>query len=190
MSLEAAYLWLDLVIAFGGPVALLLLCARGVLPGVVRPLFALGAALGLCWEVPIFTLSALGSTPLITGLGEMPVGWPVFMIGHSLWDGLLFLAGLALVVLLRPAPHLTHLCWQDLAILVGWGQVSALAVELSGIWAGGWAYVPGHWWNPTLFWTRGEPITLFIQVVWLVASVVYLPLANHLVRRARQLPAR
>ena len=46
-------------------------------------------------------------------------------------------------------------------------------VEFSSVSNDAWIYVEGHWWNPTLFYVGGDPITALIQIVWLAAVLVF-----------------
>jgi len=124
-------------------------------------------------EIPIFLLSEYGSRPVIVWVRELPAPFWVFLIAHTLADGLLFLVGMWLVERLCRTPVLERFRWQELALLVGWGQVSSLAVELSSVLSGGWVYVESYWWNPPLFHVAGRPIVLLTQAAWLIIPVVF-----------------
>lgn len=171
---QGAYYWLDLAIGLGAPLVVWGLYRRGVVDRLVWRLFWIGCLIGLTWEVPMFMLSAHD-----TGIGvlrwvrPLPLPYPVFMISHTLWDGGLFLVGLWLVYGLCPAPHLERFRWRELAVLLVYGQLSELAVEVSSTFNDGWAFLPGYWWSPTLFTINGHPITLMPQLVWLAAPVVF-----------------
>ena len=171
--MTSAYYCLDLLVGFGSPVLLYLLCRRGTVGRADWRLFWLGAAIGLSWEIPIFLLSKLGPVRIIFWVTPPPVNFLVLMVSHTLWDGALFLTGVWLVRRCCAAPVLTRFSWVELAVLVAWGQLTALAVELSSITADAWVYVEGYRWNPTLFRVDGDPITLLMQPIWLVATVVF-----------------
>jgi hypothetical protein len=151
---------------------------------VVR-LFWLGVAVGLAWEVPLFVSAISEGSPVVGFLREPPFHPLVFMVAHALWDGGLFLLGLALAGAVCARPVLAQFRWAELAVLVAWGQASALAVEVVSVLNRGWYYLPDHAWNPVLFRLDGHPITLLPQLIWLAAPVVYYAAALRLTRRAR-----
>jgi hypothetical protein len=148
---------------------------------VIR-LFWLGVAVGLTWEVPIFLSAVFASNPIVEFVREPPLHPLCFMVAHAFWDGGLFLAGLALVQALCAQPVLARFRWQELAVLVVWGQSSELAVEVVSVLNQGWVYSSAHAWNPVLFHVAGNPMTLLPQLIWLAAPVVYYPCALRLVR--------
>lgn len=171
---QGAYYWLDLAIGFGAPLVVWGLYRRGMVDGLVWRLFWIGCLIGLTWEIPMFMLSAHDTgIPVLRWVRPLPLPYPVFMVSHTLWDGGLFLVGLWLVYKLCPAPHLERFRWRELAVLLVYGQMSELAVEVSSTFNEGWAFLPGYWWNPTLFTINDHPITLMPQLVWLAAPVVF-----------------
>lgn len=107
------------------------------------------------------------------------------MLAHAFWDGGLFLAGLALVGTFCAQPVLAAFRWQELGVLLLWGQVSALAVEIVSVSNAGWVYSSQHAWNPVLFHVSGHPITVVPQLIWLAAPIAYYAGALRLTRRAR-----
>lgn len=145
-------------------------------------LFWLGVLVGLTWEIPIFLSAIFADEPMVGFLREPPLHPAVFMVAHAFWDGGLFLFGLALVTALCRRPVLTRFRYAELAVLVAWGQVSELAVEVTSILNGGWVYHAGHAWNPVLFEVADHPVTLVPQLIWLAAPIVYYALALRLVR--------
>ncbi len=167
------YYALDLMIGFGAPLAVYALWRRGYIDPRLWRMFWFGCFLGLFWEVPVFVLSKHGSVPFITWERPLPAHYLVFLVAHTLWDGGLFVVGVWLVKLLCPAPALTRFRWDELAVLVAWGQVSSVGVEVSSVWNDAWVYVAGYWWNPTLATLNGHPLTLWPQIPWLVAPVVF-----------------
>jgi len=183
----SAYYALDLIIGFGVPLLVLFLYRTGRMDRFVWRLFWIGCVIGLTWEIPMFMLSAHDTgLPVLRWVRPLPLPYPVFMVSHTLWDGGLFLAGLWCVYRFCPAPQLQGFRWRELGVLVGFGQLSELAVEVSSTLNDGWAFLPGYWWSPTLFTVNGHPITLMPQLVWLAAPVVFYVIALLLKRRATQ----
>jgi hypothetical protein len=176
------YYTLDLLVGFSLPVVVFARRKRSSRDHRVYKLFWLGAAVGLTWEVPIFLSATLSSTPVITFVEEPPLHPYVFLISHTLWDGGLFLAGVLLLRLVFGKDSLQRFHWSELSLLVIWGQVSALAVEISSVTSGGWVYVAEHPWNTMLFEVSGHPITALPQAIWLLAPVVYYWLALRFAR--------
>ena len=95
------------------------------------------------------------------------------MVSHTLWDGAIFLVGVWLVRLFCRPPILEGFHWAQLALLVAWGQVTAFLVEFSSGLNGGWVFVEGYLWNPTLFRIGDHPITLLMQLTWFFASIAF-----------------
>lgn len=165
--------------------AALLFAVRRRLPHRFWLLFALGCALGATWELG-FGLLGPGETetPLYVWIepGGMPLdpqptaegGWGS-IIGLGLvilWDGGLFVAGLGLVRWLLPPPTLTRFDLRELGVLLAWGQLQSLVVEMVAIAAGLWGYLP-QWYNPALFPFMYGHITLAPQLVWLIACPIF-----------------
>lgn len=150
--------------------------------GIVR-LFWIGVAIGLVWEIPLFLSAIFAANPVVEFIREPPLHPSIFMLAHAFWDGGIFLAGIALVRALCASPILSRFRWQELAILLLWGQLSELAVEAVSVLNQAWVYGDAHAWNPVLFRVAGHPITLVPQLIWLVAPVVYYLCALHLTRR-------
>lgn len=164
----------DLLIGFGAPVALFALVRTGVLSPALWRFFWMGTLIGIVWEAPIFVLSAeSASLPIIRWLTPFPMHYVVFMLAHAFWDGGLLLVGVGLCRLVCPPGWERRFEPRAMAVMLGWGQVQELAVELSSIASGGWVYVSAYGWNPTLFHFRGEPITLLPQLIWVVAPVLF-----------------
>jgi hypothetical protein len=172
------YYSLDLLVGYGLPVVVTVLAQQQRLSRQTWRLFWWGVLLGLVWEVPIFVLSAESWGPaIIHWIHPLPTHYGVFLIAHSLWDGGLFLAGLALMKRLGARPCCQRFSAAELTVLVLWGQLSALLVELSSTYSEAWAYREGHWWNVTLFHFNNHPITLLPQGIWLVAPLAFYGLA-------------
>ena len=151
---------------------------------IVLRLFWLGVAIGLTWEIPIFASTIVAPNAIVGFVREPPLHPMVFMVAHAFWDGGLFLVGLALVEALCAHPVLTTFRWRELAVLILWGQVSEVAVEVVSVLHDAWVYNGDHAWNPVLFHLAGHPITLVPQLIWLAAPVAYYGCALRLVRRA------
>lgn len=142
----------------------------------------------------MFVLSAEDTgVPVLEWVRPPPVHYLVLMVSHTLWDGGLFLIGVWLVQRLCRAPAFQKFSWREQAVLLIYGQVSELLVELSSTMNDGWVFITGYWWNPTIFWFNGHPITLMPQLVWLAAPVVFYLAAltlnassNRLVREAHR----
>ncbi len=163
--------WLDLAIATAVTLFVVLGC-RGTPRGRwIQKLFWLGAAIGLTWEVPLFLSNTFAEAPVLVMLSPPPVHPLGLIVAHSLWDGGLFLAGVVLVWL--SCPILRRFDRRQLAVLLVWGQLSAITVELGGVTNEAWSYVGGFAWNPTLFEVGGHPITLLPQLIWLAAPIVF-----------------
>lgn len=170
---KSSYYWLDLLVAYGGPFLLYLFYRKGKISRRDWRLFWYGVLIGLIWEIPIFLLSRFSSYAIISWIRELPIHHLLFLVGHSLWDGLLFVSGVWLVGLLLRPPLLTRFRWSELLILVLWGEVTAFLVEFSSITNDAWVWVEGHWWNPTLWSVGGHPITLAMQAIWFIAMIAF-----------------
>lgn len=178
---QSSYYWLDLLVGYAAPLIAFGLYRTGRISRFVWRLFWVGCALGLTWEIPMFVLSAADTgLPLLVWVRPLPAHYLVFMLSHTLWDGGLFLIGVWLVHRLCPAPTFRVFRWQELAVLLIYGQVSELLVELSSTYNHGWAFIDDYPWNPTLFRFNGLPITLLPQLVWLIAPIAFYLIALRL----------
>lgn len=180
--LETYFYWIDMAVALGVTAFVVFGCRDTPQGRFLRRLFWLGVAVGLTWEIPIFLSGVYANAPVIRFLREPPFHPLVFMILHALWDGGLFLAGVACVWLLLPRPILQSFRWSELGVLLLWGQLSELAVEIGGVTNNAWVYAGDKAWNPVLFHVDGHPITLVPQLMWVAGPVVYYLLALRLVR--------
>lgn len=170
---RSAYYPLDLAIGFSSPVLFFLLYRTGRIERFTWQAFWVGGLVGLTWEIPIFVLSGEAtSVPLVTWVRPLIAHYAVFMVSHSLWDGLLFVIGLWLVKAACRKPVLRAFRWSEMLVLLAWGQVSELLVELSSTMNDGWVFV-AYPWNPALFQCNGHDITLLMQAVWAVAPIAY-----------------
>ncbi len=170
---QANYFWIDFSLGTGIFLLVILLRVTRRIQRVTWILYWVGFILGLCWELPMSIANEIG-VPYAPArfITPLPVHYSVIVITHSWWDGGLFLVGLWLVMKLCKEPPFDTFRFQDLGVMIAWGQVSELLVELSSTYAGGWEFIE-HWWNPVLFRFNGHNITLLPQLIWLVASVVF-----------------
>jgi hypothetical protein len=181
-GLQAAFYWADLAVAAG---LLLLVQYRARRGGRrrrrERRLFWLGSAIGLLWEVPLFLSALYAADPALLFLRRPPLHPLLFMLAHALWDGGLFLVGVAL---LRRRDALEGgFRWRELGVLLLWGQLSALLVELSSVSNRAWVYAADRAWNPVLLHCAGEPLTLLPQLIWALAPLLFYGLALRLAAR-------
>ncbi|HOT44272.1 MAG TPA: hypothetical protein PLC28_05250 [Spirochaetota bacterium] len=163
---------IDFAIGATIPLAVLLLYTQKKISPFTWKLFWAGTLIGLTWEIPLSALDGLGIVDIFTFMTPPPAHFIVLIISHSFWDGGLFLAGLWLVNVLCPEPRFAAFKVRELAVLVAWGQVQELGVELLSAGSGGWWYNP-TWWNPSLFLFNGRPVTLVPQLIWLAAPVLF-----------------
>lgn len=167
------YYWLDLAVGFGGPLLLHLLYGAGRLSRRPVGQFWLGCAVGALWELPIFVGSnAVAGWATIVYITAPPLPWPVFMVCHTLWDGLLFVVGCWLIQRVFGQRAWRGPLAGPLVLFVAWGQVQAVAVELSAITNDAWQFLDLAW-NPALVQVGGHNLTLMQQGFWLAGSVGY-----------------
>lgn len=180
---------LDVAVAIALPFSLFALHKRRSLPRCVWPLYWLGVAIGLSWELGYhFTGPLYSDTPSYLQATPYPFHPLAQPFMHALWDGGLFVAGLAPLWWLCAPPRLQGFSWRELAILVTWGQLQELCVELVAQATGAWSFTPS-WWNPVLFEFGEGAITLAPQLIWLVAPCVFYAGALALNRRLGPDPA-
>lgn len=168
------YYVLDLLVGFGFAPMIYGLIRLKRLDRSYWYYFWIGAAIGLTWEIPIFVMSAEGvGIPIIEWIHPLPLPYPVFMFCHTLWDGGLFVIGVWLAYRFARPGWQSGWNFRAFLIMAGWGQLQALAVEISSTANGCWTYLPDYSWNPTLFHVNNLPITIMMQWVWLVASMFF-----------------
>jgi hypothetical protein len=147
-------------------------------------MFLAGCLIGATWEFGFYLLGpGYASDPLFIMHSEFPLPRIFMHTLHCLWDGGLFMIGVGLVFMLCRPPHLERFRWQELAVMILWGQVSELAVELVGSNGALWEY-QGTWYNPVMFRVNDYNITLLPQLVWLAAPVVFYFVALRINARA------
>ena len=174
MEIFSSYFyWIDFAIGSATPMVVYALYRSGKIDGFVWRLFWIGCALGLTWELPLSLINEYSECcPVATFIQPLPTHFSVIVITHSFWDGGLFLAGVALVYLICGKDSFEEFRVRELAVLVVYGQVSEIIVELLSTFNDAWAYVP-YWWNPSMFKFNGHDITPLPQVIWLVAPIVF-----------------
>ncbi len=182
MTLAHAYYAADIFLALAFPTLVWLGRARAWPNPHAWRLFWIGAAIGLTWEIPIFALSAWTGSPILTWLTPLPLPPAAFIVLHSLWDGALLLAGYELARRITVPRGRSPFGALGIAIMVLWGQVTELCVELSAIGAGTWVYLEGVSYNPPIATVAGHPLPAALQVVWLVASLAFAAVAARVTR--------
>jgi hypothetical protein len=170
--MQALVFGASIAVGLAAPLAVYWADRRGHLTRSKTQLFGVGSALGAVWEGGLLLVAPrLTEAPLYSVAVEMPFPL-VHVVSHSFWDGLLFLAGVLLVERLLEGPHFRRFRWRDLGVLVAWGQLQSLVVEVTAILTGIWVYHPGPW-NPALFPVGEHAITAWPQLIWLVAALVF-----------------
>ena len=139
-------------------------------------LFWVGFFLGLSWELPMSLANVMDIYPPARYITPVPLPEPfsflVMAITASFWDGGLFLLGVLFVNLLCKKPYFDKFKMCEFSILIVYGQVSELIVELISTFSNGWEYIV-YWWNPRLFIFNGHNITLLPQLIWLIAPIAF-----------------
>ena len=170
---RANFFLIDFIIGGTTPIAVYFLYRTGRIDKFIWILFWLGFALGLTWEIPMSALTTFSETnPVHFFIREIPVHFTVWIVMHSFWDGGLFLLGVLLVYKICGGPVFERFRISELAVLVLWGQVSELWVETTSILGEAWVYIPRPW-NPVIFKFMGHDVTLMVQIIWLVATIVF-----------------
>jgi len=136
-------------------------------------LFWVGYGIGLSWEIAFYLNGPLfSSKPAYRLLEDFPLPLLTLPFLHAAWDGLLLVTGRRLVHLLCPKPHLAKFNYLQLGVLVLWGNLQEITVELLATSLGVWTFVPQPW-NPQLFGFCGVAITLMPQLIWTIAPVLF-----------------
>jgi hypothetical protein len=174
------FYWVDLVIALSIPLLFILLYRTRRISRYLWLLFWAGCGVGALWEIPFYFIGPYFSSDPLYVLNT-PTPYPLFLLHfvHCFWDGGLFMIGVWMVKRFCWAPHFERFRFQELAVLLVWGQLQEIAVELISAGSSGWAYVP-HWWNPSMFQFRDSDITLLPQLIWVAAPIVFYVLAIRL----------
>lgn len=139
-------------------------------------LFWVGFLLGLCWELPLSIANEISDFSPARFITPPPLPPPfstiVIIITHSFWDGGLFLLGVWFIYIICQKPLFEKFKACEFTILIIYGQISELIVELTSTFSNGWEYIE-YWWNPTLFMFNGHNITILPQLIWLAAPIVF-----------------
>jgi len=167
------FYWIDLSIAISVPVLFIFLRLTSKIGKYDWVMFWIGCAVGALWELPFYFLGpSFLADPLYVLRTRMPYPPLLLHVVHCFWDGGLLMVGVLLVRKLCRTPQFAGFRWQELAVLLIWGAVQELAVELIATRSFAWAYVP-HWWNPSMFKFGGSDITLVPQLIWLIAPIIF-----------------
>jgi len=149
-------------------------------------LFWLGFILGLIWEIPLIIANEISPFPPASYIIPTPLPSPylsiIIIITHSLWDGGLFLLGVWFVQLICKKPIFEKFKISELMVLLIYGQISTLIIELLSTSSGGWEYFV-YLWNPLLFSFLGHNITLLPQLIWVLAPIAFYVIAIKLKQR-------
>jgi hypothetical protein len=130
-------------------------------------LFWVGILLGLGWEIPLSLINA----PFPPSIETI-----ILMITATIWDGGLFLLGYWFVIKICKEPHFQTFKLKELGILLLYGQLSSLIVEILAVVSSGWEYEVTPW-NPVLFTFLGGNITLIPQLIWFLAPLAFYMIA-------------
>lgn len=180
------FYWIDLAIAIAIPLLFTALRLARRLGNFDWIMFWVGCAVGALWELPFYFIGPdFLAAPLYVLNAPMP--YPLFLLHfvHCFWDGGLLMLGVLLVRWLCRAPWFTKFRWSELLVLLAWGAMQELAVELMSTGSSGWAFIP-RWWNPSMFKFNGADITLIPQLIWVAAPVIFYFVA---LRVRKKLPA-
>jgi hypothetical protein len=170
------FYWIDISIGLAIALVIILLYFFKRIQKFTWSLYWVGVLLGLAWELPLSLCNEFSLYPVANFLTPLPFHFSVIVVTHSLWDGGLFLVGVWLIYTICRSPHFSQFRSAELGVLLLWGQLSELAVEISSTFNNAWEYIP-YWWNPSLFLFNGHHITLLPQLIWLVAPIVFYLLA-------------
>ena len=171
--MSGAFYWIDIAIAVSIPVTFIILFATRSISRYVWVLFWIGCCVGATWEIPFYFIGPdFSQHPLY--ILRTPTPYPLFFLHfvHCFWDGGLLVLGYLFVRLFCRPPHLVGFRAAELAVLLIWGGLQELIVELLSAGSAGWAFIP-RWWNPSLFLFKGTHITLLPQLIWVAAPIVF-----------------
>ena len=175
----------DIAIALAFPIFFYINHRTGRFQPRVWKLYWIGCLIGLTWEVPMFLSGPeFQSEPFIYLVNDFPLHPVMHPFLHTLWDGGLFLIGYWLTLQLCKSPILQRFRWQELGIMILWGQLSELAVEVSATSVGAWTFAEKPY-NPALFSIGDRFVTVIPQAIWLLAPIVFYFIALTLARAQR-----
>ncbi len=173
LTFQDLFYYFDLLIGFTAPIIVYILYRTDKIDRLSWCVFWLGAAVGLTWEIPMF-IGSYETTFFITleTIRPYPYHYLFFMICHTLWDGMLFLIGYRLVLLLSKSPRFDKFNIKELLILIIYGQIQEFIVEIGAVSNSAWTFFV-YWWNPALFYVNEYPITLYPQLSWLFGTILF-----------------
>ena len=166
------FYWIDFAIGISICLIVTILSKISKIEKFTWYLYWIGFSLGMCWEFSMIFCTELGIFTFHIYHTPPPTHFMVIVIIHSLWDGGLFLVGYGFVKKICAKPHFDRFKIKELGILLIWGQIQELAVELTSTYSNAWEYVV-YWWNPVLFVFNGQNITLCPQIIWFIAPIAF-----------------
>lgn len=144
-------------------------------------LFLLGGLLGSTWEIG-FTVTDMAYAVYPGGEPrpetesfefEGPaIALVLILLIFCTWDAGIFMVGPLMARRVLKRELFARFSWAELGIMLAWGQVQSFAVEMAAIAGGWWAYFPTRS-NPELFPFLSGSITLWPQLVWVLAYLVF-----------------
>ena len=167
------FYFLDLLVGFIAPILAYILYRTEKIDKFSWYVFWIGAAVGLTWEIPMF-IGSYETSFFVTlePIRPYPFHYIIFLVSHTLWDGMLFIIGYRLVLLLSESPRFEEFNLKELIILIIYGQIQEIIVEVGAVSNSAWTFIV-YWWNPALFYVNEYPITLYPQLAWLFGSILF-----------------
>ncbi len=173
VNFQDMFYFLDLLVGFTAPILAYILYRTKKIDKFSWYVFWIGAAVGITWEIPMFVGSyETNFFVTLEPIRPYPFHYIVFLISHTLWDGMLFLIGYRLVLLLSKSPKFEEFNLKELMILIIYGQIQEILVEVGAVSNSAWTFIV-YWWNPALFYVNEYPITLYPQLTWLFGSLLF-----------------
>ena len=173
VNFQDMFYFLDLLVGFIAPILAYILYRTEKIDKFSWYVFWIGAAVGLTWEIPMF-IGSYETSFFVTlePIRPYPFHYIVFLVSHTLWDGMLFIIGYRLVLLLSESPRFEEFNLKELIILIIYGQIQEIIVEVGAVSNSAWTFIV-YWWNPALFYVNEYPITLYPQLAWLFGSILF-----------------
>ena len=173
VNFQDMFYFLDLLVGFIAPILAYILYRTEKIDKFSWYVFWIGAAVGLTWEIPMF-IGSYETSFFVTlePIRPYPFHYIIFLISHTLWDGMLFIIGYRLVLLLSESPRFEEFNLKELIILIINGQIQEIIVEVGAVSNSAWTFIV-YWWNPALFYVNEYPITLYPQLAWLFGSILF-----------------
>ena len=173
VNFQDMFYFLDLLVGFIAPILAYILYRTEKIDKFSWYVFWIGAAVGLTWEIPMF-IGSYETSFFVTlePIRPYPFHYIIFLVSHTLWDGMLFIIGYRLVLLLSESPRFEEFNLKELIILIIYGQIQEIIVEVGAVSNSAWTFIVS-WWNPALFYVNEYPITLYPQLAWLFGSILF-----------------